>query len=484
MTVETAYDPDRIRHLDAHITACIATLGSCRSDDPAAADAMRVVRLTRRNLEDHWMPLVREIESSTAMTVWASTRLSEFVHRGSPMWLRVQHGPAAAGAVGPAAQRLIDLLHRRPWLDDIGAMIHAAHVIDQMNQVLADPQACLDVLSDPVALFMLAEWDLLPDDLVQDVVTGGLHDAIAQQPHRLAEGYTVLAGLTGYVNGALDDGIRPGMARGVAISMTGYITTLAPAIRQEGDYPVFVIDEATGIDIELGTYDDVADLFGAVLRDERAQAALGIALGAYATHVVNDLGAELTTRPGLEHVAGVTDLVADAARGEQAELVAAAAAESARRRMVGDAIGFGIGAALTATGAGAATRVVAAGAVALATDVAARVDADELAGEPIPAIVHDVVTYATISMLAERPGVRSGLGVSSISERQWSEVSRRLAHVDAAPDREERTHRLAQLERWIGTGAPALASLLTTVRSSPGMHELTESRATRDPDDD
>lgn len=48
---------------------------SIRSSDPAAASAIRAVVLTRRNLEDQWLPLIMAIRASNAMVTWSSSVL-------------------------------------------------------------------------------------------------------------------------------------------------------------------------------------------------------------------------------------------------------------------------------------------------------------------------------------------------------------------------------------------------------------------------
>ncbi len=72
MTVEVGYDPRRIRRLTRTTLESIEALATIRSDDPAADDAVLAVRNARRNLEDTWMPLLREIEASEAMLTWDS----------------------------------------------------------------------------------------------------------------------------------------------------------------------------------------------------------------------------------------------------------------------------------------------------------------------------------------------------------------------------------------------------------------------------
>jgi len=58
-------------HSLLHRTAeAIERLRSTRSDDVAAAEAIRTVKLARRNLEDLWMPTLRELVRSDALTSW------------------------------------------------------------------------------------------------------------------------------------------------------------------------------------------------------------------------------------------------------------------------------------------------------------------------------------------------------------------------------------------------------------------------------
>lgn len=65
--MEASYDPERVRALAERTLDAIAAFDTVRSTDPAAAGAMRAARLARRNLEDLWMPAIREIERSDAM---------------------------------------------------------------------------------------------------------------------------------------------------------------------------------------------------------------------------------------------------------------------------------------------------------------------------------------------------------------------------------------------------------------------------------
>ena len=64
------YDPARVETLHHRTREALAALAEIRSDDPAAADAMRAVARTRDTLERGWMPFIDAIRTSTAMTAW------------------------------------------------------------------------------------------------------------------------------------------------------------------------------------------------------------------------------------------------------------------------------------------------------------------------------------------------------------------------------------------------------------------------------
>lgn len=538
--METGYDLALVRALGHRTTEAIEELRSIRSDDPAAAEALRAVKLTRRNLEDIWMPAIRRIEHSDAMLSWVGTQLdlgSLIVVRApgagtqcdwtplSPMtddqligqlrWAdrrgaaldldtlaretatRVEHDPSFGDrlvALAPTIPSIASLTSRAdfpaPFLAGIvTAMMwphgpqatadldgFAAALSTALAALVDDPGACLDLLLDPAVLFGLASWERLDPDVVTEFTLSALHSAVVEDGARLSDGYRVLETLTTITNGPLDDGIEPGLALGVAASMAGYIETLAPAIRLEDSYPVLVVDEQRGIEIELGTYDDLVDLFGALLRDGPAQAALGAVLGAYTTTIVTELGGDIANRPGLEYVTRFADLVGDASRAEQAELVVEAAAEQTRRRQLGAVIGFGVTAAMTLGGAGSLARALTSRAITLATEFAGRVGVAELPTGRIPAFTYDLITVEALRIVSTDRDERRRAGLSSVSRSDWHEISGRLDRIDAADDESDRTTYLLRLDRWIEAEVPVLAGYLNRIRSVPGMDELTEGR--------
>lgn len=467
--METAYDPERIRALRRSTLAAIDELADHRCADPLAADAMRAVRLTRQNLEEQWMPLLDRIAASPALVTWT---------------------PAATEAIGVGvsattrtalAEQLRGVLLRRPWTSEVSELIQAAHVTEAMRAALADPQECLDVLGDPAALLMLADWSRLPDDVVEAFVIAGLSTAVAERPGRLAEGYVALQRLTTFANGVVDDGARAGFTRGLAASLATYLPTLAPAIRHEGDAPVLVVDDELGLDIGLGSYDDLVDLVGMLLRDERSQLALGVSLGSYASVVVHDLGPALTERRQLTDVARVTDLVADAILAEQAELDAVAEASHAAKQRIGSTVSTGVTAALTVFGVGPAGRIITGLTIDRATDILSETDPDLLPDLSLPTATYDLITVTTMAMLAGDPSARAAAGLGGIAAVRWRELGERLERVrNATPA--ERPGAVVRLERWVDRSMPELARYLAAVHAMPGMEELTESRRSTPPD--
>jgi hypothetical protein len=259
---------------------------------------------------------------------------------------------------------------------------YAASLSIALSSLADDPTACLDLLLDEPTAHALASWQALDTAMLADFVVSGLHGAIAVDPARLDDGYGVLRFLTRAANGPLDGGMSAGMAVGVASSLAGYIDTLAPGIRQEGSTPVTV--RAVDPPLELGSYDDLVDLFGSLLRVPEAQAALGTVLAAYTFETFERIGGDAARRPDPTYVAQFADLIGDASRTEQVELVMAAAAEEARRRRLGGLVGFGVNATLLLTGAGSVARSVAGQAVRMATSWAARVEPERFGRLPDP----------------------------------------------------------------------------------------------------
>jgi hypothetical protein len=573
-TVPIGFDPDGVRALGRRTDEAIRGLDAIRSSDPAAAHAMRVLRLTRQTLADHWMPLIRTIESSTAMTRWAAHPLNldhsgrlraatwlvdtslqsvgpaidaafaavlsrldddELLRRleelcdsharsGTPIdpnderWVtmigalaaeldvrladdrdgsfrralvRAAPGvPLIALAVGPSS--LLDrstfdlaraMLAVEPWVAELHPFVYEAAVEGLLASLRSSPDACLDLLTDELALRSLASWESLDAGLVSDVVWRGLYEAVADEPRRIVDGYDVLTALTRLANGPLDDGFTAGMARGVAESLVGYIDTLAPAVRTEGNGPVLVIGFEPDFETMLGTYDDVVDLVGAIVRDEQAQAAVGIAIGSYTDDVVATLGAHVDEYVGLEYVTRFADLIGDATRSEQAEVTMAVAEAAAWRQRMGELVGFGAHLALGPSSSlvGHVLRSTSRQALGVAASVGPR-SGTAMPDLSIPAVVYDHLTVAIVERAAAAPAT-SDEHLSQITAEQWRLVDEHLRDIDdAADDPVEQAARTRRMERYVEQFVPPLAAYLRRARQAPNVDELTESRSTRDPD--
>jgi len=585
------YDPARIRALGRRTSDSIRALDAIHSTDPAAADAMRVVRLIRQNLSDQWMPLIREIESSTSMTNWTSR--SPDAHRfpsSGAAWLthhagdrtNARRSPPAAQIVvadqafrkllsklddeelldrledmcdaqaragiridptdpawasmlaalaaelddrlghdtdGSFGRSLLDVARQAPmialaapyssrlsalaydlaiamlrvesWVPELHPVNYESGVDALLGLLDDSPAACLDLLLDETVLGNLAAWSSLDSDVVGDVVMNGLQTAITADPQRLADGYAVLGSLTELANGRLDGGFAPGMARGVADSLTAYMDTLAPAIRYEGDDPVTVHSFDPDFTIRLGTYDELVDLFGALLRDQAAQASIGVTLGAYTDHIVTDLGEHVDDHVGIEYVARFTDLISDAARTEQAEIVLVAAAAAARRERIGTYFSSGLTIAL-GPAASFPGHVVRATARSLfeaggfeAGGAAGPGRSDEVADNSIGSTIHRHITVAVLERVSSDPAARTGEFLERVTDDQWALLREHLDDIEAAgDDLTERHGRVDRMERYIEQFIPPLGGYLRTVRSAPGVNELEETRAATGADDD
>jgi hypothetical protein len=542
--VDARYDLQRVRALGHRTIDAIAELDRLTANDPTsdplAGEALRAIRLTRQNLDDHWMPAIRAIEQSEAMISWTATgvvvdlggrvgvdaaseirtcvwtplsSLSGDELLAHVRWLGRQEAPAPADidilamelasrvsndvafgqrlALASAALPIVGLLvPRAPFpVTFVAALVRSmmwphgpqttadlggyAHSLSSALAVLAeDPGASLDLLLDPIGLFGLASWERLDAAAVADVVVSGLYSAVQADPDRLADGYTVLARLTELANLQLDRGVNPGMAAGVAGSMAGYVPTLAPALGFEGVRRVVV--DADGTDIDLGSYDDLAGLFGVLLREPAAQAAIAPVVSEYAFATVTGLGADVATRTGVEHVADLADLLVDATRGEEAALMAEALADEQRRRQFAGLLGFTATTIATLSGAGAVIRSVVATAVRLGTELAPRVEVQQMPPSRFGPTTYDVITMSAVAVVVDDPLVRRRLGLASIPPRHLREIAARLRDIDDETDLSARSVRVDRLERWIAADVPLLDAHLNAVKRTPGMDALKE----------
>jgi hypothetical protein len=349
---------------------------------------------------------------------------------------------------------------------------YAGSLSAALQALVPHPAACLELLLDPAMLYGITAWERLDAGVVADVVVSGLHRAVAADPARLADGYSVLARLVELADGPLDRGFAPGAARGVAVSLAGYVDTLAPAIGATGDGPVVVSDERLGLSVDLGTYDEVASLLGAVVRDGEASARLGAITAAHADHVLSELGPDVLSLPGLASTVAFTLLVEDAGAAEQAQVVMEAAAEEARRRRLGDAIGFGLSLGLVTSGLGTAARSAVSQIVRVATDVLARVEPDRLPRGSIGAQIHMQITLTTVASAVADPAVLRSSGAAPLTRTEAADLTRRLQAIERCDDTDERARLVSRLEQHIDQRVPRLGGHLDAVRAHGQLDQL------------
>jgi hypothetical protein len=511
--MNTGYDPGRVLSLMRHTLESIDRLDALASPDPVAGDALRAVRLTRANLEDHWMPALREIERSAPMIQWRRSRLGGLglglrtlsdlaellpghLRPGGPTaatipaerreellgrldWLErtAVNGDTAPGA--PTTQQMADLAqYLAYWVrhDDqfatelvelstsnmiVARLLDAAsfpsafvsRVVQYMatpngpdsgvdhdryaaslsvalDRLADDPEACLDLLLDQQTTYALAAWGELDPMSLSRFVASGLMDSVLADATRAVDGFEVVRALAIAANGPLDDGMSAGMARGVALSMPVYFPSLSAGIFQTGGEPVRISEHG----LTLGTYDEIANLFGSVMRDDEAAGALGVALGAFTDQQLTRQGVDLTTNGSLTDVVHLSLLLDHGARSEQAQLILEATAEQARRDGLAGLFGTGAGIALTATGVGAAWRAATALAIRTVTDAIDDVDAEQLAGASIASRQYQQVWISAMANALERPETLRAAQLDPAIGAQVAEFRERLDQIEACDD--------------------------------------------------
>jgi hypothetical protein len=389
-----------------------------------------------------------------------------------------QH-PLAAIAIGHAdfppsfAQAALPrLVKSGQW----SSAVHVEAIETVLSHILtASPSAALDLLGDSAVLAALAGATTLDTTIARDFVRAGLYDAVEADRTLLIDGWEVLQNLTALADGRFDDGFHPGMAQGVADSMFGYVQTLAYGIGAgiEDDAIRMHIDRGDSVGV-LGDRDAVANLFGTVMRDPDAQVTMGIVLGAYTDRVINDLGASFVNRTGVESIARLGLLFRDGLNDEQAELLLAAAAETARREQIGDLIGFSAGAWTSASGVGVVTRSVVSQAVSSAMDLGSEVEPDDIVDTSFGSTTYRGIQLSVLRYVHDHPGARTELAVDGVSAEQWADVGRRLDAIASEPNGALRDGLVQDLDNLIALNISALDSLWRQIAGHGDMTRLKE----------
>lgn len=561
--MDTAYEPSRIHQLSRHTLDAIDTLDSLASTDPAAADALRTIRLTRSNLEDHWMPALRGIEGSDSMVRWRASHLGALGFRSLsamrdslPDHLR----PGGVGAVPiplPPQQRE-ELLGRLAFLerkalnadaereagedptgaptttelrtlgrdlalwverddrfaDEVielaGSNMLVGHVLGEarfsssfasrvarrmavpngpaanvdhdryaaslsatLMSLTADPAACLDLLLDRPTAFALASWSSLDTTMLSDFVVSGLGTAIDANPNRLADGYDVLAFLTSAANGPLDQGFNAGMALGVVTALPAYLDTLSPAVSQRGPGDgVVVNDDTHAISVDLGTYDDLLGLFGAILRHRDARVELGRVTATWATEALRAANSLPVFDLAVTRVAEFTSLVLDAAEAEQAQIVAKAAADEDRASDTGQAVGLGVDLLLGSRGVSLGTRKFASWLTARGIGWASHQEPGDATITGLGGEINRQMIVTAISIGVAGPGFfQTGDDDHTLSDEERTVVENRLTQIEAAPNAGERNAVIDIMTSNI-EDSPALIPALQSITDNPSAFAL------------
>jgi hypothetical protein len=337
-----------------------------------------------------------------------------------------------------------------------------------LGRVADDPGAALDMLLDvDVADRILAFdeglniWANRRDTPgVAALIHAGLVGAPSAIPDRRADGFGAFGWFIEQANGLpVDrDGFPPGVAAGLAIAMQHYAPTFIHSIDgSDSQTPlaesgIHADRNGDGFDDALASYEEMTDLFGALLHDTEAVSLLGILLAATAT----DVAYERTTLSEASHLTG---LLRDAARNEDLEATIAAAARTAQQ---GQIVGVLATAIKVATGVGGISKAVFDTSTKFVTHLASATDGSneraDIHFDP-GSLTRHLVQMASIRRLATDDSHRRDLGITSTPDA-WSDVSMgldELGHlaVSGAPRKDVQTahQRIFNRVRELGGGA-------------------------------
>ena len=175
-----------------------------------------------------------------------------------------------------------------------------------MTGLVHDSAAALGALGEPGVLEALAEWPPLDQSVVAEFVHSGLARSVQNDTAHHAAGIAVLEKLTVLANNYRIDhvGMPDGLSVGVATSIGVYVPSFIDTIRIK-TATIAARSEGVGgrFDVTLGTYEEVVDLFGALMRNSpAAQEQLGVEL-AVLTRMAVEAGDDLPNSVRIDTVA-------------------------------------------------------------------------------------------------------------------------------------------------------------------------------------
>ncbi len=355
-----------------------------------------------------------------------------------------------------------------------------AGAADRLMAGLSDhPAEALRVLGHRDTLWLLAEWPTLDQAVVADFVHTGLAVAVREARSLHPDGVGVLLDLVDLANRPRLDrvGFLPGVAVGTASAIGAYAPSFVDTIRLES---ATVSVRSSGVDGDLdvtfGTYDELVEFFGAVMRDEpAAQQVLGSEVAALARlAVVGGDGVPATVR--VDSVAEFTQLLQHAAANENEESRLAGAAQRAGALDASTLFGFTTAALflLTRTGHPVAGFVLDRGVKDL-IDLAARPRSSPAPVRiDVATATHQVIVTAAVGRAASDPAFRRAERIGG-SSPEWAEVESRIEEiVEIAADGAEPAeldmllHQLEAEAREMGAG-----DYLDELLQRPAVHDLT-----------
>ncbi|MEM8618472.1 MAG: hypothetical protein AAGF73_01990 [Actinomycetota bacterium] len=363
------------------------------------------------------------------------------------------------------------LLSNVSWVDDAptAASAHGASaVIGQLAD--RDPAALLSVLTDRDMLITLGTWPMLDQEIIARAVGAALHDAVIAEPGLLDRGLDAVATIAALAPTTFDDGMRPGLATGVAAALPVYLPAIGPAIRNEGTEPVRVVG-ANG-PRTLATYDELRELIGALGRHDEALVIVAMSLAAYTIDVIAEAGPDLATAPGVEYPAQVADLVRDALDDEHREAAASTATSIAAQRQHRSLLGAAATVVVNATQVSRVLRTVTSFSL-------GPIDAQDpssvvaLPDRSITAEIYDTITVETLRVAAATEHLEL-----DPTDRQTLVAA--IALVDAAGDDLGMRRRAIIDAEYVARQVPAAGGFLSAARQRSGVDELREDRR---PDD-
>lgn len=180
------YQPDRLTSLDTNVVSAATSLAGITSTDPAAAEAIAAVRTLHATLTDAWVPAIRAVRTSTALS--GGVVLSGLGGDRSVGWKKSEDGPEPGTLT---FQPFVALSGLFPGDGDITAAEIAAKITEILD---ADPseQQVLDLAILMTALEEIAMNTQLSADVIDALGPDGV-TAVYARLHDLGYPYPVLS---------------------------------------------------------------------------------------------------------------------------------------------------------------------------------------------------------------------------------------------------------------------------------------------------